>query len=259
MSFRPPDAESIILDADLLIKYRMFDRAVATLESALSQLPRSVPLREKLCEICIDQGYKEKAIEQLLALSTLYLEGGKLDRANYVLLQAKRMNPQLSITARLNAIKEAENPRPRIPQPPPGGIMMPGYSAPINVPGMYGRPSVKVISGDLSSVSLFDVVQVIENSRITGILGIHSTGISGRIYFNSGQIADADTGNLRGIDAFRKFVDINEGMFEVEKSAVEFKQNINVMSNTNLILDVLRELDEERSGMTGAQMEDRVH
>ncbi|MBX7218477.1 MAG: DUF4388 domain-containing protein [Blastocatellia bacterium] len=260
MSSRP-DADGVILDAELLIKYRMFDRALATLEGALAELPRSIPLREKLCELCLDQGYRDKAIEQLLALSTLYLEGGKLDKANHALLQAKRLNPQLSITARLNAIKEAENPRPRMPATP-AGIMMPGYAAPIMMPpGMYGRPaSVKVISGDLSSVSLFDIVQVIENSRISGILGIHSPQISGRIYFNSGQIADADTGNLRGIEAFRKFVDINEGMFEVEKSPVEFKQNINALSNTNLILDVLRELDEERSGMTGGeQMEGTVH
>lgn len=256
-----PDAEGVILDAELLLKYRMFDRALATLEGALADLPRSIPLREKLCEICVDQGLKEKAIEHLLALSSLYLEGGKLDRANYVLMQAKRLNPQLSITARLNAIKEAENPRPRqmMPQHPQPGLVMPGYAAPIPMAGMYGRPSVKVISGDLSSVSLFDVVQVIENSRITGILGLHSPQVVGRIYFNSGQIADADTGNLRGIDAFRKFVDVNEGMFEVEKSAVEFKQNINAMSNTNLILDVLRELDEERSGMTGAHDEGHVH
>ncbi|HNH85117.1 MAG TPA: hypothetical protein PL157_22310, partial [Acidobacteriota bacterium] len=66
-----PDAEGVILDAELLLKYRMFDRALATLEGALADLPRSIPLREKLCEICVDQGLKEKAIEHLLALSSL--------------------------------------------------------------------------------------------------------------------------------------------------------------------------------------------
>lgn len=259
MSLSRPDPEGAILDAELLLKYRMYDRAVAALEAAILHLPRNISLREKVCEICLEHGYKERAIEHLLALSALYAEDGKFEQAQYVLMQAKRVNPQLRVTARLNALREAERPR---PQQPPPNLMMPGYANPINIPNLYGRPALKIISGDLSSVSLFDIVQVVENSRITGILYIHAQAITGRIYFNMGQIADADTGQLRGIDAFRKFVDINEGMFEVEKSAAEFKQNINAMSNTNLILDVLRELDEERSGIHQEgppANEDRVH
>ena len=94
--------------------------------------------------------------------------------------------------------------------------------------------------------NLFDVIQIIENSRITGILSIESSNASGRIYFNFGQIADAQAGDSSSTAAFRLFVDVCDGVFEMEKSPVEFKQNIKAPNNTNLILDVLREIDEQR-------------
>jgi tetratricopeptide (TPR) repeat protein len=225
------DVEGVMLDAELLVKYRFIDRAVFALEQAILLYPKNASLREKLCEICLDHNLPEKAAEQSLALSSLYAEAGDLDRANAVLMQAKGLNPQLSISARMEALKKPPQKHETAPQ---------------------ARRTAKVLTGDLSSINLFDVIQIIENSRITGILTIESSSANGRIYFNYGQIADAQVEELRSTAAFRRFVDLCDGVFEMEKSPVEFKQNITAPNNTNLILDVLRELDEEKRDMMGS-------
>jgi tetratricopeptide (TPR) repeat protein len=225
------DVEGVILDAELLVKYRFIDRAVSSLEQAIQAFPKNLQLREKLCEICIDFNLAEKAAEQSIALSHIYADAGDIDRANAVLIQAKSLNPQLSISARLDALKRT-SPRPE-------------------TAASVTRQSYKVLSGDLATINLFDIIQIIENSRITGILVIESSTLSGRIFFNFGQIADAQAGEERSTAAFRLFVDVCDGVFELEKSPVEFKQNIAAPNNTNLILDVLREIDEERHDMMG--------
>src|SRR5262249_25458278 len=147
------DIEGVILDAELLIKYRFIDRAVAALEQAISSFPQSLLLREKLCEICIDNDLIDKAAEQSIALSSLYAEAGALDKANAVLTQAKSCNPQVSIAAKIDALKKAGRP---------------------DAAAANNDRASKVLSGDLASISLFDVIQIIENSRITGILAIQS-------------------------------------------------------------------------------------
>ncbi|HMV98500.1 MAG TPA: DUF4388 domain-containing protein [Acidobacteriota bacterium] len=118
----------------------------------------------------------------------------------------------------------------------------------------------RFMTGNLSQVSLFDLIQVIENNKLTCILIIRSQGMVGRLYFNHGQIVDCDLDQKRGegkvidsgvesrhgLDAFRQLATIEEGTFEVEKYEYLFPQNIQASSNTNLVLDTLRELDESR-------------
>ena len=234
------DVKEVLVDVELLTKYRMFDRALSLLETAIGVSPKNIELRERACSIAIEQGWRQKAIEHLLSLSSLYIEAGKLEQANSALLNAKRLNPQLSITSRLNALKDIER-HPRqmgALQPAPQNLAASSY---------YAARGRALLSGDLSCFSLFDIIQVIENSRITGFISIQSPGLIGKLYFNDGLIADASTDMLRGIPALKKFAELTSGYFEVEKSAVEYKQNIQTTSNTSLILDILRELDEERS------------
>lgn len=236
------DIKEVLVDVELLTKYRMFDRALALLETAIGVSPKNIELRERACSIAIEQGWRQKAIEHLLSLSSLYIEAGKLEQANSALLNAKRLNPQLSITSRLNALKDIERqPRHIGPAPAtPQSLAASSYYA--------AARSRALLTGDLSCFSLFDIIQIIENSRITGYLSIQSPGLLGKIYFNDGLIADASTDLLRGVPALKRFAELSAGYFEVEKSAVEYKQNIQTTSNTSLILDILRELDEERSG-----------
>ena len=51
--------------------------------------------------------------------------------------------------------------------------------------------------------------------------------------------------------AFRDIIEINSGTFEFSTAENEFPVVINVSSNTNFLLDVLTELDNERAEKQG--------
>ncbi|HEX8291491.1 MAG TPA: DUF4388 domain-containing protein, partial [Pyrinomonadaceae bacterium] len=91
-------------------------------------------------------------------------------------------------------------------------------------------------------------VQVLENSRLTGALAIEGPGRRGRVLFNDGRIVDAECEEAKGTLAFRLLVEVTSGGFDFNKSPNEFPVRIQALSNTNLILDTLRQMDEEKSG-----------
>jgi hypothetical protein len=224
------DVESALLDAELFIKYQVPDRAIRRLRAALERNPRSIQLRERLREIA-QATHPEEAARQCLALASLYIEREELQTAHDRLLEAKNLDPRISIAPGLDAIRRIR--RPSLQQ-----------SAPAAESRIVERPK-STLAGDLASVSIFDAVQVIENSRLTGTLAITSDALSGRVFFNEGRIVGAETGETTGADAFRKVVEVTSGTFDFEKSVEQFPITINAASNTNLILDSLRQLDEE--------------
>jgi tetratricopeptide (TPR) repeat protein len=225
------DVESALLDADLFVKYKAPDRAVRRLRSALDRNPRSIQLRERLREIA-QAAHPEEAARQCLALASLYIEREELQTAHDRLLEAKNLDPRISIAPGLDAIRRVR--RPNLQQ-----------NGPAIEPLIVERPR-STFSGDLASVSIFDAVQVIENSRLTGMFAITSDARSGRVFFNEGRIVGAETDETTGVAAFRKVVEVTSGTFDFEKSVKEFPVTIEAASNTNLILDSLRQLDEEK-------------
>jgi len=220
------EVETALLDAELFIKYKAPERAIARLRSALEVRPRSLKLREGLREIAAVK-HPEEAARQCLALASLYIEREDFNLAQDRLLEAKHLDPRISIAAGLEAIRRARRP----------GLQAVEAPAPVH-PGV-------TLAGDLSAISIFDIVQVIENSRLTGALSITWDVYVGRVLFNEGRIVGADTGKSEGTEAFRRIVEVASGGFEFEKSAQQFPVTINTTSNTNLMLDSLREIDEE--------------
>jgi hypothetical protein len=223
------DDDSTLLDVDLFLKYNATDRAVARLRSALERNSRSLRLRERLRTIITTRDPKEAA-RQCLALASLYIEHEDFQTAHDRLLEAKQLNPHINIAPGLNAIKRAR--RPDLAQQA----------------GNAGQVSAiarnATLAGDLSAIGLFDVIQVVENARLTGLLQINSSRQDGRLMFNDGQIVGTEADLLSGIDAFRSFIEVNDGTFEFNSSASPFPVTINSSNNTKLILDSLRELDE---------------
>lgn len=220
------EIETALLDAELFIKYKAPERAIARLRSALEVRPRSLKLREGLREIAAVK-HPEEAARQCLALASLYIEREDFNLAQDRLLEAKHLDPRISIAAGLEAIRRARRP----------GVQAVEAAA-------TEQPAV-TLAGDLSAISIFDIVQVIENSRLTGALSIKWDVYVGRVLFNEGHIVGADTGKSEGTEAFRRIVEVVGGGFEFEKSAQQFPVTINTSSNTNLMLDSLREIDEE--------------
>lgn len=217
------DPESAIIDADLLVKYRMVNRAIETLERAIDSAPRHIGLREKLREILIDAGRRDQAAQHCLALASLHISAGDVENANERLLEAKRLDPRVSVTGQLRDVRQTE----AIPQ----------------------QRSQKILTGNLADVSLFDIIQIIENSRLTGMLQVVSSSVCGEIHFDEGLVVGAKSGMDFGRKALSLFAGAGDGSFEFEKTSETYDRTIQTTSNTALILDLLRIKDEEDHGL----------
>jgi tetratricopeptide (TPR) repeat protein len=252
------DVERALLDADLFIKYNSTRRAVETLQEAVTRHPRSVLLREKLREVALAAGQRDEAARQCLALANLYIAREDFDAARERLLEARQIDARISISSGFEAIRraslptgqreEATPPPPAAPPPPP----LPPQQTATPAPESAATPAKPAtLSGDLSAVSIFDAVQVIENARLTGALVVEEGGggRAGRVLFNEGLIVDAECGKERALEAFRHLIEVTAGTFDFEKSETAAPVRINASSNTSLILDSLREIDEERHGL----------
>ena len=227
--------ESVLLDADLFVKYSSPEKAVGLLRNSLERSPRSIPLREKMRDVCVRQKNFNEAAKQCLALVSLYIAREDFDLAYDRLQEAKLLDPRISVAPGLEAIRRARRPdfatnRDRSPQ--------------------KIRTDV-TFAGNLAYVTIFDAVQVIESSRMTGLLVIKSDLHLANVSFNEGKIVDAECDEKNGMAAFRSLIEINHGTFEFSTSNHEFPVVITVSNNTNFLLDVLTELDNERAEKQG--------
>jgi len=227
--------ESVLLDADLFVKYRSPEKAYALLRESLEKSPRSIDLREKLRDICIKQKNLNEAAKQCLALVSLYIGREDFDIAYDRLQEAKLLDPRISVAPGLEAIRRARRPdfatnRDRSPQK---------------------VRTDTTFAGNIGYVSIFDAVQVIENAKMTGLMVLKSDLHLATVSFNEGRIVDAECNGRNGTLAFRDIIEINSGTFEFSTSENEFAVIINVSSNTNFLLDVLTELDNERAEQQG--------
>lgn len=223
------EIDTALLDVELFLKYQAHERAIKRLLTALEGHPRSIPLRERMREICIGQKQTEEAARQCVALAKIYVEREEFDDAYDRLLEAKQLDTRINIAGGLEAIRRARRPD-----------LRPEAAAPVS-----GGPLV-TLAGDLSAISVFDAVQVIENARLTGTLLLTNDTQTGTVYFNEGRIVDAEAAGASGDLGFRQVVEITTGGFEFQKSAEGFFARIQAASNTNLILDALRQLDEQK-------------
>jgi tetratricopeptide (TPR) repeat protein len=225
------EVETALLDAELFIKYGSADRAMKRLKTALEHNPRSIPLRERIREVAAAHKHPEEAARHCLALASLYIERDDFDTAHDRLLEAKQLDQRISIATGLDAIRRARHPE-REPRPAPK------TEAPRAKPGV-------TFAGDLAVISVFDAIQAIENSRLTGVLMLSNNAQAGRVLFNDGQIVGAESGKLFAQEAFRQIVEITGGAFNFHKTPESFPITIEAASNTNLILDSLRQVDED--------------
>lgn len=224
------EIEAALLDAELFMKYQATDRAIKRLRTALEMNSRSIKLRERLREICASHKQTEEAARQCLALASIYIEREDFDTAHDRLLEAKQLDGRINIAAGLEAIRRARRPDLK----------------PVPAPEAHFERKHFTLAGDLSVISVFDAIQVIENARLNGVLSLSSESSQGEVKFNDGRIVDASCGGEGGETAFQRVVEITSGTFEFQKTADQFPTRIQALTNTNLILDTLRLLDERK-------------
>ena len=233
--FTEVSVESVLLDADLFVKYSSPEKAFQLLRESIDRSPRSISLREKMRDICVKQKNLNEAARQCLALVSLYIGREDFDLAYDRLQEAKLLDPRISVAPGLEAIRRARRPdfaadRDRTPQ--------------------KIRTDV-TFAGNLAYVSIFDAVQVIESAKMTGLLIIKSDLYLANVSFNEGKIVDAECNAKNGVAAFRDIIEVSAGTFEFSTSDHEFAVVITVSSNTNFLLDVLTDLDNERAEKQG--------
>ncbi len=229
------EIEASLIEAELFLKYQVPHRAIERLRSGLERRPQSVRLRERLREIAAANNQPEEAARQCLALANLYIAREDFDHAHERLLEAKQHDARISIASGLEAVRRA-----RRPATQNAFDAMPHHT-----------PSRPVLAGELAFISVFDVVQVLENSRHTGalLITLEGDGIQPenlQLHFNDGNIVGAAADGLEPLAAFRRMLETASGSFEFEAAHVPFPVTIATASNTNLILDTLRQLDEEK-------------
>ncbi|MGI8542834.1 MAG: DUF4388 domain-containing protein, partial [Aridibacter sp.] len=157
--------------------------------------------------------------------------------------EAKLLDPRISVAAGLEAIRRARRP----------DFAVNRDKSPVKI------RTDATLAGNLAYVSIFDAVQAIENSRMTGLLTLKSDKHLASVSFNNGKIVDADADGLNGRKAFRTIIEINSGTFEFTLSEKEFPVVIDVSSNTNFLLDTLTSLESEKAekqGMRNLSTED---
>ncbi|MBW1957845.1 MAG: cyclic nucleotide-binding domain-containing protein [Deltaproteobacteria bacterium] len=102
-----------------------------------------------------------------------------------------------------------------------------------------------VLAGNLSFLSLGDILQLLGSNASTGVLCITSKYAQdlGSILFSNGNPVDASVGSLTGLDAINSLFGWLEGEFEFIEKKVSNK-NVIKKSRMQIILDCLRMLDD---------------
>jgi tetratricopeptide (TPR) repeat protein len=224
------EVEAALLDAELFMKYHAPERAIKRLKTALDLNSRSIKLRERMREICAAHKQVEEAARQCLALASIYIEREDFDTAHDRLLEAKQLDDRINIAKGLEAIRRARRPDLKPTPAPEANFERKHFT----------------LAGDLSAISVFDAIQVIENARLNGQLTISGADHEGQVKFNDGRIVDATCDGEIADLGFQRVVEITSGTFEFQKSEEQFPTQIQALSNTNLILDTLRLLDERK-------------
>ena len=164
------------------------------------------------------------------ALARLYIERGDFDTAYDRLLKGKQLGERINIAGGLGHSVERDVPTSNLSK------LQPKQTS--NV--------LLLLAGDLSAISVFDTIQVIENAKLTGMLTINGTSNEGYVMFNDGRIVDAECGDESADVGFQNVVEIASGTFEFQRTSDPFPVRIQALSNTNLLLDTLRMLDERK-------------
>ncbi|HLB05080.1 MAG TPA: DUF4388 domain-containing protein [Thermodesulfobacteriota bacterium] len=104
----------------------------------------------------------------------------------------------------------------------------------------------KIIEGNLSEISLPDLLQMFHMNRKEGRLFLVSNKIKGDIYIQDGNILDAAIGEVSGEKALFRLLTWKKGNFKFQPSKVTVPPKINRPTD-NLIMEGLRQFDEWES------------
>lgn len=110
------------------------------------------------------------------------------------------------------------------------------------------------LEGNLSHLDLPGVIQMLSQTRQTGALHVNAGIADGIIFFDSGDVSHAECGDLIGDPAVVLIVkscdSLEKGVYKFVPGHTAATRTV-LRSVTELMLDALRELDEERGIVEG--------
>ncbi len=212
------DVDNFIVDLELLEKFGQHGSAIRRLEQVIKRYPMELKLRHKLKTLYVDRHMPKKAAQECLEVAKILQQQDRKEEANKYIREAQRLNPVLS----------SAKPSPTVAAgAQPAAATVP-YAA---------------LKGDLSEIGLLDIIQLLDNAQKSGQLILASGGKPGTIFFNSGRMVNAEYLDKKAEAAICALVGIKGGTFEYKPAADPFPIVIRE-SNTNLLLEGLRLLDE---------------
>jgi CheY-like chemotaxis protein len=110
--------------------------------------------------------------------------------------------------------------------------------------------SETALEGSLSHLDLPGVIQMLGHSRQGGALHVNAGATDGIIFFSAGEVTHAECGDLVGEDAVIEIVkscnSMEKGVYKFMPGDVASTRTV-LRSVTELMLEALRQLDEERA------------
>lgn len=104
-----------------------------------------------------------------------------------------------------------------------------------------------VLEGNLSHLDLPGVIQMLGHSRQTGALHVNARDLDGIVFFDSGDVIHAETGDFIGDDAVIHIIKacngLVKGVYKFVPGDMAATRTV-LRSVTELMLDALREIDE---------------
>jgi tetratricopeptide (TPR) repeat protein len=128
-------AEEAIIDADIYIRYGLYENARDALEGFIAKEPENMDLRLRLKDVYSEMGDKEKAIGEYLALSELYKKKWDVENSKRMIKEAYEINPEDPRLIDLKATLPAEE----VVAAAPAGPSIEDYGEEIAEADFYSR------------------------------------------------------------------------------------------------------------------------
>src|ERR1051325_157621 len=103
--------------------------------------------------------------------------------------------------------------------------------------------------GDLKDLALVDIIQINCVGRNTARLSVNYPTGEGVFYFQDGDMVDARFGNLVGVDAVYKALNIEEGSFRIDAGVTAPSRTI-FEQWAGILMEGMRLIDEARNNAT---------
>jgi DNA-binding response OmpR family regulator len=114
-----------------------------------------------------------------------------------------------------------------------------------------------VLEGSLSHLDLPGVIQMLAQSRQSGVLHINAESLDGTLFFSRGEVLHGEVGETIGNEAVIRIVKncngVERGVYKFVPGLLPATRTV-FRSVTELMLEALREVDEERAANDGGYL-----